>query len=61
MPAALAGALASSDERLQGRGRPMPSKSNEAAKLERAPAYPAFWFGWLSYFPWTEVWKRPFQ
>jgi hypothetical protein len=31
----------------------------KGAKLERAPAYPAFWFGWLNYFPSTEVWPRP--
>jgi hypothetical protein len=29
------------------------------SKLVRAPAYPAFWFGWQGYFPATEVWKRP--
>ncbi|MBA3884154.1 MAG: DUF3179 domain-containing protein [Acidobacteria bacterium] len=29
----------------------------EGTRLERAPAYPAFWFGWLGYFPATEVWK----
>lgn len=28
------------------------------AQLARAPAYPAFWFGWLSYFPVTELWTR---
>jgi hypothetical protein len=28
-------------------------------KLERAPAYPAFWFGWHGYFPATEIWKKP--
>jgi hypothetical protein len=28
----------------------------EGTRLERAPAYPAFWFGWLGYFPHTEVW-----
>jgi hypothetical protein len=26
--------------------------------LRRAPANPAFWFGWQSYFPGTEVWGR---
>jgi hypothetical protein len=31
----------------------------KGTKLERAPAYPAFWFGWLNYFPSTEVWQRP--
>lgn len=30
----------------------------EGTRLTRAPAYPAFWFGWLGYFPATEVWKR---
>jgi hypothetical protein len=35
------------------------SGSLKGTRLERAPAYPAFWFGWLSYFPWTEIWKRP--
>lgn len=30
----------------------------KGAQLERAPAYPAFWFGWLGYFPNTELWKR---
>ncbi len=30
----------------------------KGAQLERAPAYPAFWFGWMGYFPSTEVWKR---
>ena len=30
----------------------------KGAKLDRAPAYPAFWFGWVGYFPSTEVWKR---
>lgn len=29
----------------------------KGSKLVRAPAYPAFWFGWQSYFPSTEVWK----
>ncbi len=27
------------------------------ARLERATAYPAFWFGWLGYFPSTDVWQ----
>jgi hypothetical protein len=31
--------------------------SLKGTKLVRAPAYPAFWFGWQSYFPSTEVWK----
>jgi hypothetical protein len=35
------------------------SGSLKGTKLERAPAYPAFWFGWLNYFPSTEVWQRP--
>lgn len=26
-------------------------------RLERATAYPAFWFGWLGYFPSTDVWQ----
>jgi hypothetical protein len=30
----------------------------KGTKLARAPAYPAFWFGWTGYFPDTEVWKR---
>ena len=30
----------------------------KGSKLVRAPAYPAFWFGWQGYFPATEVWKR---
>jgi hypothetical protein len=30
----------------------------KGSKLVRAPAYPAFWFGWQGYFPRTEVWKR---
>lgn len=29
------------------------------ARLERAPAYPAFWFGWLGYFPATDIWQAP--
>ena len=29
------------------------------SKLQSAPAYPAFWFGWQGYFPGTEVWKQP--
>ncbi len=32
--------------------------SLKGAQLARAPAYPAFWFGWLGYFPNTELWKR---
>ena len=28
-------------------------------RLARAPAYPAFWFGWVGYFPSTDVWKQP--
>jgi hypothetical protein len=28
------------------------------SKLQRAPAYPAFWFGWQGYFPRTELWKQ---
>jgi hypothetical protein len=31
----------------------------KGTKLVRAPAYPAFWFGWQGYFPSTGVWKRP--
>ena len=27
-------------------------------QLARAPAYPAYWFGWQGYFPRTEVWTR---
>jgi len=34
------------------------SGSLKGAQLERAPAYPAFWFGWLGYFPNTALWKR---
>jgi hypothetical protein len=30
----------------------------KGASLERAAAYPAFWFGWQGYFPSTQVWKR---
>jgi len=26
-------------------------------RLERAPAYPAFWFGWASYFPHSAIWS----
>ena len=29
------------------------------AQLNRATAYPAFWFGWRGYFPSTGVWERP--
>lgn len=29
----------------------------KGSRLRRAPAYPAFWFGWQGYFPATEVWK----
>lgn len=29
------------------------------AELNRATAYPAFWFGWRGYFPSTGVWERP--
>lgn len=29
------------------------------AQLNRATAYPAFWFGWRGYFPSTGVWQRP--
>jgi len=29
------------------------------AQLNRATAYPAFWFGWRGYFPATGVWERP--
>lgn len=25
-------------------------------RLSRAPAYPAFWFGWVGYFPSTDLW-----
>ncbi|MBI4263596.1 MAG: DUF3179 domain-containing protein [Acidobacteria bacterium] len=28
------------------------------ARLNRATAYPAFWFGWRGYFPATGVWRR---
>lgn len=28
-------------------------------QLARAPAYPAFWFGWASYFPNSEIWGPP--
>lgn len=31
----------------------------KGARLARAPAYPAFWFGWQGYFPSTEIWKKP--
>ncbi|MGH9204705.1 MAG: DUF3179 domain-containing (seleno)protein, partial [Vicinamibacterales bacterium] len=31
----------------------------QGSKLRRAPAYPAFWFGWQGYFPRTEIWKQP--
>ncbi len=31
----------------------------KGSTLTRAPAYPAFWFGWQGYFPGTEVWKQP--
>jgi hypothetical protein len=31
----------------------------KGSRLARAPAYPAFWFGWQGYFPGTEVWKSP--
>jgi hypothetical protein len=31
------------------------------AKLNRATAYPAFWFGWRGYFPSTTVWEPPAQ
>ena len=31
----------------------------KGARLVRAPAYPAFWFGWQGYFPSTEIWKKP--
>jgi len=34
------------------------SGSLKGAQLARAPAYPAFWFGWLGYFPNTALWKR---
>jgi hypothetical protein len=27
------------------------------ARLNRAPAFPAFWFGWRNYFPTSELWK----
>jgi hypothetical protein len=30
----------------------------KGTQLERAAAYPAFWFGWLGYFPDTALWKR---
>ncbi|MBI3049979.1 MAG: DUF3179 domain-containing protein [Acidobacteria bacterium] len=29
------------------------------ARLTRATAYPAFWFGWRGYFPATRVWQPP--
>lgn len=28
-------------------------------RLTRAPAYPAFWFGWASYFPNSAIWAPP--
>lgn len=31
----------------------------KGVRLIRAPAYPAFWFGWQGYFPSTEIWKKP--
>jgi hypothetical protein len=31
----------------------------KGSRLVRAPAYPAFWFGWQGYFPRTGVWKLP--
>jgi hypothetical protein len=31
----------------------------KGARLARAPAYPAFWFGWQGYFPSTDIWKKP--
>ncbi len=34
------------------------SGAMKGARLERAPVYPAFWFGWLGYFPRTQVWNR---
>lgn len=30
----------------------------KGSKLTRAPAYPAFWFGWQGYFPSTEIWAK---
>jgi hypothetical protein len=30
----------------------------KGTKLARAPAHPAFWFGWQAYFPSTAVWTR---
>lgn len=27
-------------------------------RLSRAPAYPAFWFGWAGYFPSTDLWTN---
>jgi hypothetical protein len=27
-------------------------------RLTRATTYPAFWFGWLGFFPRSEIWKR---
>ena len=33
--------------------------SLKGRRLARAPAYPAFWFGWVGYFPSTDVWKQP--
>ena len=34
------------------------SGSMAGAQLNRAAAYPAFWFGWRGYFPSTGVWQR---
>ena len=31
----------------------------EGQQLARAPAFPAFWFGWTGYFPSTDVWVQP--
>jgi hypothetical protein len=31
----------------------------KGARLDRVAAHPAFWFGWLGYFPGTALWERP--
>jgi hypothetical protein len=33
----------------------------KGVRLPRAPAYPAFWFGWQGYFPSTEIWKTSWR
>jgi len=35
------------------------SGSMAGEQLNRATAFPAFWFGWRGYFPSTAVWQRP--